>query len=281
MCFQCCCVFVCVLVFVVVLVCSVGVFVQIIFVSKFVFIMFMFEQQCYYDIYKELVEINMMYLVGDMIKVVYVMEKCLCDVGFVVVDMQVLELFLKKGNLVLCFKGIGVKKLMLLFVYIDVVEVKCEDWKIDLFKLQEIDGYFIVCGVIDDKVMVLVFVLVLGQFKQEGFKFLCDIILVLIIDEECGDVLINGVYWIVNNKLELVKVEFGINEGGGGELCNGKLVFYCIQVVEKMYMMYELEVCDVGGYSLVLMKMNLIYVLLVVLDWLGVYQFFVKLVDVM
>lgn len=47
---------------------------------------------------------------------------------------------------------------------------------------------------------------------------------------------------IVSNKPELVKAEFGINEGGGGELRNGKPVLHRIQVAEKMYSTYELEV---------------------------------------
>lgn len=85
---------------------------------------------------------------------------------------------------------------------------------------------------------------------------------------------------IVSNKPELVKAEFGINEGGGGELRHGKPVLHRIQVAEKMYSTYELEVRDVGGHSAVPTKTNPIYALSATLDRLGAYQFPVKLADV-
>ena len=222
------------------------------------------------DIYRELVEINTTHSAGDTTKAAHAMEKRLRDAGFAAADMQVLEPFPKKGNLVLRFKGTGAKKPMLLLAHIDVVEAKREDWKTDPFKLQETDGYFTARGAIDDKAMASAFVSVLGQLKQEGFKPSRDIILALTTDEERGDVPTNGAYWIVNNKPELVKAEFGINEGGGGELRNGKPVLHRIQVAEKMYTTYELEVRDVGGHSSVPTKTNPIYALSAALDRLGV-----------
>jgi acetylornithine deacetylase/succinyl-diaminopimelate desuccinylase-like protein len=146
--------------------------------------------------------------------------------------------------------------------------------------LQETDGYFTARGSIDDKAMASSFVSVLGQLKQEGFKPSRDIILALTTDEERGDVPSNGAYWIVKNKPELVKAEFGINEGGGGELRAGKPVLHRIQVAEKMYTTYELEAHDVGGHSSIPTKSNPIYALTAALDRLGAYQFPVKLADV-
>jgi len=128
--------------------------------------------------------------------------------------------------------------------------------------------------------MASAFVSVLGQLKQEGFKPSRDIILALTSDEERGDVPSNGADWLVKNKPELLKAEFGINEGGGGELRDGKPVLHRVQVAEKMYTTYELEVRDVGGHSSVPTKSNPVYAMSEALSRLGAYQFPVKMADV-
>ena len=90
----------------------------------------------------------------------------------------------------------------------------------------------------------------------------------------------NGADWLVKNKPELLKAEFGINEGGGGELRDGKPVLHRVQVAEKMYTTYELEVRDVGGHSSVPTKSNPVYAMSEALSRLGAYQFPVKMADV-
>jgi acetylornithine deacetylase/succinyl-diaminopimelate desuccinylase-like protein len=238
------------------------------------------QQQRFHDIYKELIEINTSHSVGDNTLAARAMEKRLVESGFAPGDIQVFEPFPKKGNLVLRFKGNGSKKPLLLLAHIDVVEARREDWKSDPFKLQETGGYFTARGAIDDKAMASALVSVLGQLKQEGFKPSRDIILALTADEERGDVLSNGAFWLINNKPELLQAEFGINEGGGGELRGGKPNLHRMQVAEKMYTTYMLEARDVGGHSSVPTRSNPIYALSAGLERLGNYAFPVKLADV-
>jgi acetylornithine deacetylase/succinyl-diaminopimelate desuccinylase-like protein len=238
------------------------------------------ETQRYHDIYKELVEINTTHSAGDTAKAARAMQKHLLDAGFASGDIQLFEPFPRKGSLVLRFKGNGSKQPLLLLAHIDVVEAKREDWKTDPFQLQENGGYFTARGSIDDKAMASAFVSVLSQLKQEGFKPSRDIILALTADEERGDVPSNGAYWLINNKPELLKAEFGINEGGGGELRGGKPNLHRLQVAEKMYTSYELEARDVGGHSSIPTANNPIYALSAALDRLGAYRFPVHLADV-
>ena len=260
--------------------CSAGALAQSLPASKAPPVSLTPEQQRFHDIYKELVEINTTHSVGDSARAARAMEKRLVDAGFAASDIQVFEPFPRKGNLVLRFKGSGVKQPILLLAHIDVVEARREDWKTDPFQLQETNGYFTARGSIDDKAMASAFVSVLGQLKQEGFKPSRDIILALTTDEERGDVPSNGAYWLVNNKPELLKAEFGINEGGGGELHDGKPTLHRVQVAEKMYTTYELEVRDVGGHSSIPTRTNPVYALSAALSRLGAYQFPVKLADV-
>lgn len=238
------------------------------------------EQQRFHDIYKELVEINTTNSVGDNTKAVVAMKKYLLQDGFAETDIQIFEPFPRKGNLVLRLKGDGSKKPVLLLAHVDAVEAKREDWKTDPFVLKEDDEYFTARASADDKSMAASFVSILGQLKREGFKPKRDVILALTSDEEMGDVPSNGAWWLLKNHPELITADFGINEGGGGQLNNGKPILQRVQIAEKMYTTYKLEAKDVGGHSSLPTVNNPAYPLTAALTRIGEYQFPVKLADV-
>lgn len=238
------------------------------------------EQKLFREIYQELVEINTSHSAGDNTRAANAMAKRLRDAGFAASDIQVFEPFPKKGNLVLRYKGSGAKKPMLLVAHLDVVEAKREDWTTDPFKLQEKDGYFTARGSIDDKAMASSFVSILGQLKRDGFMPKRDIILALTADEERGDVPSNGMYWLVNNQRALIEADFGINEGGGGELKDGKAHLNRIQVAEKVFVTYVLEVTNPGGHSSVPRPDNAINQLNEGLTRIAKHEFAVKLSEV-
>ncbi|OUM03479.1 M20/M25/M40 family metallo-hydrolase [Variovorax sp. JS1663] len=238
------------------------------------------EQQRFRETYKELVEINTTHLTGNNTEAALAMQKRLLAAGFKPEEIQLFEPFPRKGNLVVRFKGDGSKKPMLLLAHLDVVEARREDWKTDPFKLKEDDGYFTARGASDDKAMAASFVSILSQLRREGFKPSRDIILALTADEELGDVPSNGVFWLINNQRPLLDAEFGINEGGGGQLGKGKPILHRMQVAEKMYTTYKLEVRDVGGHSSLPTASNPVYELSGALVRLGAYRFPVKLAEV-
>ena len=72
------------------------------------------EKSLFHDIYKELVETNTSHSAGDTTLAARRMEKRLRDAGFSDAEVQVVEPFPKKGNLVLRLKGSGERKPMLL-----------------------------------------------------------------------------------------------------------------------------------------------------------------------
>src|SRR5882672_4082180 len=235
------------------------------------------EQKRFHDIYKELVETNTSHSSGDNTLAARRMAKHLKDAGFADAELLILEPFPKKGNLVVRLKGDGSKKPLLLLAHLDVVEALRADWKTDPFVLQETDGYFTARGAGDDKSMAAAFVSVMGQLKRERFKPKRDIILALTADEERGDVPSNGVYWLVNNRKELLDAELGINEGGGGEIYNGKPTLLRMQVAEKMYTTYQFTVRNPGGHSSLPVPENAIYVLSEALLRVSGHRFPVKL----
>lgn len=238
------------------------------------------EQERFHSIYKELVEINTTHSAGDNTKAARAMEKRLLNAGFPATDMQIFEPYARKGNLVARFKGDNSKKPLLLLAHIDVVEARREDWKMNPFQLQEGNGYFTARGSVDDKAMAAAFVSVLEQLKRENFHPKRDIVLALTSDEERGDVDSNGAKWLLARQPQLLQAEFGLNEGGIGELRDGQPRLHRIQVAEKMPTSFELEIRDVGGHSSQPTANNPVYPLSAALARLGAYRFPVHLADV-
>ena len=231
------------------------------------------EQQAFLDIYRELVEINTTDSVGDTVRAAQAMAARLRDGGFRAPDIQVLSSGPRKGNLVARLPGSGARRPLLLLAHLDVVEAKREDWDFDPFKLQEVDGYFRGRGTIDDKAMAAIFVANLIRYVQEGFKPDRDIILALTSDEELSDSPHNGVRWLLQNHRDLIDAELAINEGGGGALRNGSPFRLAVQLAEKVYQTYQLEVTDRGGHSAAPRRDNPIYRLAEALQRLARFEF--------
>jgi len=99
------------------------------------------EQKRFHAIYKELVETNTTHSAGDTTLAAQRMARHLREAGFAEADVQILEPFPRKGNLVARFRGDGSKKPLLLLAHLDVVEALRADWKTDPFVLQESDGF--------------------------------------------------------------------------------------------------------------------------------------------
>ena len=236
------------------------------------------------DIFRELIEINTTDTErGDNTRAARAMEARLLAAGFAAEDVRVLvpEGNARKGNLVARLRGAGAgKKPLLLLAHIDVVEARAEDWSagLDPFKLTERDGYLYGRGTQDDKAMAAIFVANLIRLKREGFKPERDIVVALTADEEGGD--FNGVEFLIKHHRALVEAEFGINEGGRGQLKGGRRLLNAVQATEKVYQSFRLEVTNRGGHSSLPRRDNPIYQLSAALDRLSKFDFPVNLNEV-
>ncbi len=228
-------------------------------------------------IYKELVEINTTDSVGDTVRAAEAMAARLRQGGLPAADVQVLSSGPRKGNMVARLRGTGARRPLLLMAHMDVVEAKREDWEFDPFKLQEVDGYFRGRGAIDDKAMASIFVANMIRFVTEGFRPDRDIILALTADEELSDSPHDGAHWLIDHHRDLIDAELAINEGGGGTLKDGKPTRLVVQLAEKVYQTYRLEVKDPGGHSALPRRNNPIYRLAQGLERLSKYDFPVEL----
>ncbi|MFO1341088.1 MAG: M20/M25/M40 family metallo-hydrolase [Burkholderiaceae bacterium] len=233
------------------------------------------------QIYQELVEIDTTHATGDTTRAARAMARHLVDAGFAAADVQVLEPFPRKGNLVLRYRGTGEKKPLLLVSHLDVVEAPRDDWTGDPFQLQERDGYFVARGSADDKARGAVLVSVLSQLRREGFVPRRDLILALTADEERGDEPpSNGVLWLLKHQRPLIDAEFGLNEGADGELRQGRPVVLRVQLAEKTYVAYELRTRHPGGHASLPARDNAIAELADAVSRIARHEFAMKLSEV-
>src|SRR3954465_1058784 len=173
------------------------------------------------EIYKQLIEINTTDTpAGNVTKAAEAVAARLKAAGFAAADVQVLGPDPRKHNLVARYRGTGARKPLLLVAHLDVVEAKREDWSFDPFVFLEKDGFFYGRGTSDDKAMATILTANLIRLKQENFKPDRDLILALTADEEGGS--FNGVEWLVKNHRDLIDAEMALNEGGSGQMKNGK-----------------------------------------------------------
>jgi acetylornithine deacetylase/succinyl-diaminopimelate desuccinylase-like protein len=204
------------------------------------------DQRLAHDIYKEMVEIKSGFTTGATTPVVEAVAKRLRAAGFS--DIFLGGAIPAKFNLVVRYRGTGKLKPILLLAHTDVVEAKREDWSMDPFTFTEKDGYFYGRGTADDKAQAAVWIANLIRYKREGYRPDRDIIVALTADEEGGGPY-NGVEWLLKQHRDLIDAEYCLNEGGRGQMVNGKRVSNDIQAAEKWYLDLRLEVRNKGGHS--------------------------------
>jgi len=234
------------------------------------------EQRLAHDIYKELIEINSSVNTSTTTPVAQAMAARFRAAGFPESDIFLGGPIPGKWNLVVRYHGAGARKPLLLLAHTDVVEAKREDWspEFDPFKFTEKDGYFYGRGTSDDKAQAAIWVATLLQYKREGFKPDRDLIVALTADEEGGGY--NGVRWLIENHRELINADYAFNEGGGGEMVNGKRISLNVQLAEKYVMNVRVEVRNKGGHSSVPEPDNAIYQLADALSKLSKFSFPLK-----
>src|SRR5947199_10050878 len=207
------------------------------------------EHQIAHDIFKELIEINTTDTpAGNVTRAAEAMATRFRDGGFPAEDINVIGPLPNKKNLVVRLHGSGQAKPILFLAHLDVVQALRQDWSMDPFKLNEMDGFFYGRGTSDIKQGDTVLVANFLRLKKEGWIPSRDLILALTADEEGGQS--NGVQWLIKNHRDLIDAEYCINtDAGNFEAKNGKRLLLGLQTSEKNYADFRLEAKSKGGHS--------------------------------
>jgi acetylornithine deacetylase/succinyl-diaminopimelate desuccinylase-like protein len=232
------------------------------------------------DIFRQLIEIDTTHSTGNTTAAAEAMAARLRAAGIPDADMQILGPTPNRGNLVVRYHGSkGGAKPLLLLAHLDVVEARREDWSTDPFRFLERDGFFYGRGTGDDKGMAAIWIANLLRFHKERYRPSRDLIVALTADEESGGDH-NGVEWLIKNRRDLIDAALCLNEGGFGQLKNGKRLLNQVQVSEKAALNLTLEIRNKGGHSSIPVRDNAIYRLARALQRLEEYEFPVELNDV-
>ena len=230
------------------------------------------------EIFEELIEINSTDSVGDNTKAAEAMARRLRDAGFPEEDVHVLGPHPRKGNLVARLRGSGKREPILLLAHIDVVEALPSDWSFDPFTFLEKDGFFYGRGTSDDKAMAAIWIANLIRMKRESTLPDRDLIVALTADEEGGSY--NGVQWLLANHRDLIDAAYSLNEGGGGQMKEGRKLLNSVQLSEKLFQSFSLEATNPGGHSSRPRKDNAIYQLSSALVRISEHEFPVELDEI-
>jgi acetylornithine deacetylase/succinyl-diaminopimelate desuccinylase-like protein len=237
------------------------------------------DQKLVRAVYEELVNINTSYSTGQTTPAAEAVARRLIAAGFPEEDVAVLGAAPHKANVVARYRGTGAARPLLLLAHLDVVEALRSDWSVDPFTLLEKDGYFYGRGTGDDKAQAAIWVANLIRMKREGYRPARDLIVALTADEEGGGPY-NGVDWLLANRRDLIDAEFCLNEGGWGEMRDGRRLLNLIQVGEKHSATYRLEVRNPGGHSSMPVPENAIYRLAAALQRVAAHAFPFRLNEV-
>jgi acetylornithine deacetylase/succinyl-diaminopimelate desuccinylase-like protein len=236
------------------------------------------HQQMAKDFLRELIEIDTTQSTGSTTVAAEAMAAHLITEGFAAEDVQVIGPSDNRGNLVVRYRGRDIgRKPVLLLAHIDVVDADPADWTLDPFTFIEQDGYYYGRGTTDDKDEAAIHIANLIRLNREGFQPDRDIIVALTADEEAGTA--NGVIWLLANHPDLIDAEYALNEGGGGSTRDGVHISNNVQLSEKVYQSFTLEVSNPGGHSSRPVKNNAIYRLADALIRIRAYDFPVVLND--
>ncbi|RLE77842.1 MAG: hypothetical protein DRJ56_01435 [Thermoprotei archaeon] len=136
-----------------------------------------------------------------------------------------------RGNVIVRLPGSGEGPSLLLLSHLDVVPADPSEWSFPPFSGEIKDGFVLGRGAVDCKGLVAVEAAVMRLLAGREDQPVGDVIFAATADEEKGGV--KGVAWLLENRPELLRAEYVINEGGGVPVRVKDRLVYTVQVAEK------------------------------------------------
>ncbi len=164
------------------------------------------------------------------------------------IEYEIIETAPGRANLIARLKGTGkAGGPLLLSSHLDVVPADAETWTCPPFAAEIRDGFVWGRGAIDMKHMSIYGLTAMLLLKQLGAPLQRDLILAAVADEEAGCDF--GMRWLVENRPELVRAEYALNEVGGFTLHAGQRRLYPVQVAEKGFVWVRMTMRGRAGHG--------------------------------
>lgn len=146
-------------------------------------------------------------------------------------------------------KGLADNRSLMLASHTDVVPARTEDWTVDPFGGEIIDGKIYGRGAVDMKSVTIFHLFCMILIKRFDIPLSRDLVFLSVPDEETGSRF--GMKWLVDNRPELFDCEFSLNEGASGlESFNSiPLDIFQVAVSEKRMAPFRLTVRGTPGHG--------------------------------
>ena len=153
----------------------------------------------------------------------------------------------ERANFILRLEGTRPGPTLLLLAHMDVVPAEPESWSVPPFAGVVKDDHVWGRGAGDIKNLVAAHAVAVSRLAASGRDFAGDVIYAATADEEEGTIC--GACWLVQNRPDLVRSDFLLNEGGGEfQLIHGERV-YELNTGEKGTAQFRITVHGEAGHA--------------------------------
>jgi acetylornithine deacetylase/succinyl-diaminopimelate desuccinylase-like protein len=167
------------------------------------------------------------------------------------IDNEIVGPSRERASIVARLRGDGSAPPLLLMSHTDVVAVERDKWSQDPFGGAVVDGFIYGRGALDMKNMVAMelqtMLLLKRRMSAEGVRLKRDVIFMAAADEEVGGR--SGAGWVVDNRPDLIRAEYALNEGGGNVRVINGINYYHVQTAEKGVQRFTLRARGTPGHA--------------------------------
>jgi acetylornithine deacetylase/succinyl-diaminopimelate desuccinylase-like protein len=146
-------------------------------------------------------------------------------------------------------KGSTHSRSLMLASHTDVVPARKEDWTVDPFGGEIIEGKIYGRGAVDMKSVTIFHLFCMILIKRFDIPLSRDLVFLSVPDEETGSRF--GMKWLIDNRPELFDCEFSLNEGASGleSFTSIPLDIFQVAVSEKRMAPFKLTVKGTPGHG--------------------------------
>src|SRR6478735_11716219 len=131
--------------------------------------------------------------------------------------------------------------------HVDTVLADPQDWSADPWGAEIRDGFLYGRGTIDMKNQTAAEAVAAARLARAGARFGGTLKVIAVPDEETGGVL--GAKWITENRPDLSKVDYLLNEGAGAVMTYGDRRLYGVCVAEKGTFRFNVDTTGTAAHA--------------------------------